>query len=110
VVQVFVPIFPLPDLTFFPHTLLPLHIFEARYRELIGECIDGGGEFGLVLADDEGMRSVGTRAAVVEVLSRPSDGSPLAERTWTPRYAAARIAWHALDHAWEIEDRSEPAP
>ena len=49
------------------------------------------------------------RAAVVEVLSRPSDGSPLAERTWTPRYAAARIAWHALDHAWEMEDRSEPA-
>ena len=26
-----------------------------------------------------------------------------------PRYAAHRIAWHALDHAWEIEDRSEPA-
>jgi hypothetical protein len=49
------------------------------------------------------------RAAVVEVLSRPSDGSPLAERTWTPRYAAARIAWHALDHAWEMEDRTEPA-
>jgi hypothetical protein len=27
---------------------------------------------------------------------------------WPPRYAARRIAWHALDHAWEIEDRSEP--
>jgi hypothetical protein len=48
-----------------------------------------------------------TRAAMIDVLSRPSDGSPLAERTWTPRYAAARIAWHALDHAWEMEDRSE---
>ena len=48
------------------------------------------------------------RAAMLEVLRRPSDGSPLAGRKWPPRYAAARIAWHALDHAWEMEDRSEP--
>ena len=34
---------------------------------------------------------------------------PLAERKWTQRYAARRIAWHALDHAWEMEDRSDPA-
>jgi hypothetical protein len=48
------------------------------------------------------------RAAMLAVLGRPSDGSPLADRKWTARYAARRIAWHALDHAWEIEDRSEP--
>ncbi|MGH3371140.1 MAG: hypothetical protein ACRDPR_14190, partial [Nocardioidaceae bacterium] len=48
------------------------------------------------------------RAAVLESLRSPSDGSPLADRKWTLRYAARRIAWHALDHAWEIEDRSEP--
>ena len=48
------------------------------------------------------------RAAVLEVLRQPSDGSPLADRRWTPRYAARRIAWHALDHAWEMEDRAEP--
>ena len=47
------------------------------------------------------------RAAVLDVLRRPSDGSPLAERKWTARYAARRIAWHALDHAWEMEDRTE---
>ena len=40
--------------------------------------------------------------------ARPSDGGPLADRKWTQRYAARRIAWHALDHAWEMEDRSEP--
>ena len=45
------------------------------------------------------------RAAILEVLQRPSDGSPLKGR-WTVRYAAHRIAWHSLDHAWEIEDRS----
>jgi hypothetical protein len=47
------------------------------------------------------------RSAMLEVLRQPSDGSPIADRRWTPRYAAHRIAWHALDHAWEIEDRSE---
>jgi hypothetical protein len=46
------------------------------------------------------------RRAVLGVLSQPSDGSPLADRKWTLRYAARRIAWHALDHAWEMEDRS----
>lgn len=49
------------------------------------------------------------RADVLATLRRPSDGSPIAARKWPPRYAARRIAWHALDHAWEIEDRTEPA-
>ena len=35
----YLPLFPLPDLTFFPHTLLPLHIFEARYRAMITDCL-----------------------------------------------------------------------
>jgi hypothetical protein len=47
------------------------------------------------------------RAAMLDVLRQKSNGSPLAGRKWTTRYAAHRIAWHALDHAWEIEDRSE---
>jgi hypothetical protein len=46
------------------------------------------------------------RAAMLDVLRRPSDGSPLAGRSWTARYAAGRIAWHALDHAWEMQDRT----
>jgi Lon protease-like protein len=37
--QVTLPIFPLPDLTFFPRTLLPLHIFEARYRAMVTDCL-----------------------------------------------------------------------
>ncbi len=49
------------------------------------------------------------RASMLEILGRPSDGSPLADRKWPPRYAARRIAWHALDHAWEMEDRTDPA-
>ena len=46
------------------------------------------------------------REAMLEVLRRPTDGSPLAGKRWPTRYAARRIAWHALDHAWEMEDRS----
>ncbi|MFL5674004.1 MAG: hypothetical protein ACJ779_03270 [Chloroflexota bacterium] len=49
------------------------------------------------------------RTAMLDVLREPSGGGPLAGRKWTARYAASRIAWHALDHAWEMEDRSEPA-
>jgi hypothetical protein len=37
---VIVPIFPLPDVTFFPHTLLPLHVFEARYRLLVIDALE----------------------------------------------------------------------
>jgi hypothetical protein len=44
---------------------------------------------------------------VLDILGKASDGSPLADRKWTQRYAARRIAWHALDHAWEMEDRSK---
>jgi len=47
-----------------------------------------------------------SRESVLAVLRMPSDGKPLAGRKWTARYAARRIAWHSLDHAWEMEDRS----
>ncbi len=49
------------------------------------------------------------RLAILEVIGQPSDGGTLAGRKWTARYAARRIAWHSLDHAWEIEDKSDPA-
>jgi Lon protease-like protein len=66
-------LFPLP-VVLLPGEQAPLHIFEPRYRELIGECLDEGAEFGLLLADEDGMREVGTRASVVEVLERFPDG------------------------------------
>lgn len=48
------------------------------------------------------------RDAILALLRAPNEGGPLNQRRWTSRYAARRIAWHALDHAWEMEDRSEP--
>ena len=47
------------------------------------------------------------RAQMLDVLRQTSDGAPIAGKKWPPRYAARRIAWHALDHAWEIEDRRD---
>jgi hypothetical protein len=47
------------------------------------------------------------RAEIVAVVSRESDGSPLKDKGWPPRYAIRRLAWHVLDHAWEMQDRSD---
>ncbi len=47
------------------------------------------------------------RAAITDVLGRPSNGKAPVEKGWPQRYAARRIAWHALDHAWEMQDRSD---
>ena len=66
-------LFPL-GIVLLPREQLPLHIFEDRYQELIGECLADGSEFGLVYADDDGLREIGTRAAVTKVLDRFDDG------------------------------------
>ena len=66
-------LFPL-GIVLLPTERLPLHIFEERYQELIEECLAQDVEFGLVFADDDGIRDVGTRARVAEVLTRFEDG------------------------------------
>ena len=66
-------LFPL-GIVLLPTEQVPLHIFEDRYKELIGECLAEEREFGLVYADDDGLRQVGTLAAVTEVLERFDDG------------------------------------
>jgi Lon protease-like protein len=66
-------LFPL-GLVLLPTERVPLHIFEPRYRELIGECLVEEREFGLVFGDREGLRAVGTRAAVIEVVDEFPDG------------------------------------
>jgi Lon protease-like protein len=67
-------LFPLP-LVLVPTERIPLHIFEPRYEELIGECLETGGEFGLVFAPGDGaVHEIGTRATVTEVLEVLEDG------------------------------------
>ena len=59
-------------------------------------------KIGLRAADEDDLRG-----AILDRLRAARDGGELKPGGWTARYAARRIAWHALDHAWEIEDRSE---
>jgi len=68
-----IPIFPL-ELVLFPGSTLPLHIFEPRYKQMIRECQQQHLEFGVVLAHDDGVASVGCTAAIVEVFKQYSDG------------------------------------
>ena len=58
-------------------------------------------------APDDRVAIEAMRSSMLDVLRTARDGTPLAGRRWPARYAAHRIAWHALDHAWEIEDRTE---
>ncbi len=57
-------------------------------------------------ARDDAPAIAALREAVAAVLRAPWEGAPLVPKGWPPRYAARRFAWHVLDHAWEIEDRS----
>ena len=68
-----VSLFPL-DVVLFPGTPLPLHIYEQRYREMIGECLLNRTEFGVVRAQREGLAVVGCMASVTRVLRRYEDG------------------------------------
>jgi len=67
------PIFPL-SVVLLPATPLPLHIFEERYKQLMGEVMPNSSEFGVVLAKDDGIVNIGCTAVVDRVLQRYPDG------------------------------------
>ncbi|MGH9492803.1 MAG: LON peptidase substrate-binding domain-containing protein [Terriglobales bacterium] len=67
------PLFPL-ELVLFPDTPLPLHIFEPRYKEMIGECLSQKTPFGVVRAVEKGLAEVGCTAEIIEVTKKYDDG------------------------------------
>jgi Lon protease-like protein len=67
------PLFPL-GLVALPHEVVPLHIFEERYKAMINECLDDGREFGIVWAAEDGLKANGCAMEVAEVLERHEDG------------------------------------
>jgi Lon protease-like protein len=67
------PLFPL-GLVALPHEYVPLHIFEPRYRTMIAECLEQEREFGIVWAEDDGLRPVGCAMRIERVLERMEDG------------------------------------
>jgi len=68
-----IPLFPLPVVAF-PRTLLPLHIFEERYKELVGNAIRDNSEFGIVLSRDEGIVNAGCTVFVEKLKQMYPDG------------------------------------
>ncbi len=65
-------LFPL-GIVLLPGEVVPLHIFEERYKKLIGERLEDG-EFGIVLAEEDAVREAGTSARVVQLVEELDDG------------------------------------
>lgn len=68
-----IPLFPL-DVVLFPGTPLPLHIFEPRYKEMIGECLAQDRTFGIVRAVEQNLSEMGCTAEIVTVVKEYDDG------------------------------------
>jgi Lon protease-like protein len=68
-----ISLFPL-DVVLFPGASLPLHIFEERYKEMIGICLADGSSFGVVRAQQDGLAVVGCTARILRVLHEYDDG------------------------------------
>jgi Lon protease-like protein len=67
------PLFPL-GIVLLPEEVVPLHIFEDRYKTMIGECLEQEREFGIVWLSDSGLREVGCTAEISELLETMDDG------------------------------------
>jgi Lon protease-like protein len=67
------PLFPL-GLVALPSELVPLHIFEERYKTMMARCLEEESEFGIVWLADDGLREVGCACEIAEVLERMPDG------------------------------------
>jgi Lon protease-like protein len=67
------PLFPL-GIVALPTELVPLHIFEERYKTMIAGCLESGQEFGIVWLSDEGLRPIGCSVEITEVLEELDDG------------------------------------
>jgi Lon protease-like protein len=67
------PLFPL-GLVLLPQELVPLHIFEDRYKLMINDCLEAEREFGIVWLADDGLRDIGCTARITQVIERFDDG------------------------------------
>jgi Lon protease-like protein len=67
------PLFLLP-IVLLPSEVVPLHIFEDRYKAMIARCLEDHSEFGIVWLADDGLKEIGCTAQIAEVLERAPDG------------------------------------
>jgi Lon protease-like protein len=105
------PLFPL-GLVALPSELIPLHIFEERYKALVARCLSEESEFGIVWSADDGLRPVGCACEIAEILERLEDGRinliargtrpfELHEHHETLEYPTGTVEF--------LDDRDEPA-
>jgi Lon protease-like protein len=103
------PLFPL-GIVALPSELVPLHIFEERYKTMIGECLDGEREFGIVWLSDDGLKATGCACRVERVLEELPDGRlNIVCRGTRPFRIIERVehlAYPAGDVEW-LEDKDE---
>jgi Lon protease-like protein len=91
-----IPLFPL-HVVVFPRVALPLHIFEERYKEMVGAAIRDNSEFGIVLAQANGIASAGCTVAVDKVLQMYPDGRMDIVTSGRRRFEIAALN---QEHAW----------
>jgi Lon protease-like protein len=107
------PLFPL-QVVVFPRTQLPLHIFEERYKEMIGEAIRDSSEFGVVLAKEEGILNAGCTVVVDKVLKSHPDGRMDILTRGIRRFEIVMInqekSYLRGEVAYFDDDEAEPAP
>ncbi|HEX8075797.1 MAG TPA: LON peptidase substrate-binding domain-containing protein [Thermoleophilaceae bacterium] len=107
------PLFPL-GLVLLPSEVVPLHIFEERYRTMIGRCLQEESDFGIVWMADDGLREIGCAAHVAQVLERMEDGrmNILAQggRPFQLLRRVEELPYPAGDVEFLDDDDAEPDP
>jgi Lon protease-like protein len=102
-----IPLFPL-DVVLFPQMVLPLHIFETRYRQMVKDCVQSGGPFGLVWTEGEPVAIdpkrplIGTKAMLTEVTPL-SDGRYNINTLGSERFLVRRLSYENLYLTGHIE-------
>ena len=103
------PLFPL-GLVALPFELVRLHIFEERYRTMIGECLEQDREFGIVWLSDDGLKDVGCALEIEQVLERFPDGrmniACRGTRPFRVRERVEHLPYPAGEVEW-LEDKDE---
>jgi Lon protease-like protein len=104
------PLFPL-GLVALPGELVPLHIFEERYKTMMNECLRDDREFGIVWLSDDGLREIGCACEIERVLERMDDGRMNLLTRGTRPFRVVERQGHLAYPAGVIEfveDRSDP--
>jgi ATP-dependent Lon protease len=96
-------LFPL-GIVVLPGEKVPLHVFEPRYRELVGECLEEDLPFGILLTDDDGVRSLGTKVRIVEVVERFEDGRLVIVVEGTERFRLLQLTEGRSFQTGQVED------